>query len=141
MHRSAVTLLVIFALLTVSTQAPVLGQQATRSSAPEAVSQSKPQLDMKSIFAAETERLKADSASFDPVKTEREAARQQAQKKGWSKTKKAVVFTAIAVGLAAVIFLAVKYGKKCLRYSDNCSYDPNTGLEDCPCEEFEQRDQ
>ena len=139
MPKFASTLLVIFALITVTTQAPVLGQSVQNKPDAETVSQAKPQPDLKKVFTAETDRFKADSAAFDPVKTERQAARQQAQKKGWSKTKKTLVFTAIAVGFAALIFVAIKYGKKCLRYSDNCTYDPQTGIEDCPCEEYEQR--
>ena len=139
MPKFPTTLLVIFALVTVSTQAPVLGQAVESKPDTEAVSQAKPQPDLKKVFSAETDRFKADSAAFDPVETERQATRQQAQKKGWSKTKKTLVFTAIAVGFAALIFVAIKYGKKCLRYSDYCTYDPQTGIEDCPCEEYEQR--
>ena len=139
MPKFAVTLLVIFALLTVSTQAPVLAQQAAKVPEPELGSGPKPKTDMKKLFAAETDRFKNDSAAFDPVKADREAAQQQTQNKGWSKRKKVIVITAIAVGFAALLFVAIKYGKKCLRYSDNCSIDPNTGNEDCPCEEYEQR--
>ena len=135
MPKFATSLLVIFALITVSMQAPVLGQPLETKPESETSSSAKPQPNLKKLFSAETERFKADSAAFDPVKADREAARQQTQKK-WSTTKKTLVIAAIAVAVAAVVFLLVKYGKDCLRYEDDC--DPILD-EFCQCEEFERR--
>ena len=136
MLKFTTTLLIVFALFIVSTQAPAFGQAVDRTKEP---STSAEHTDLKKVFSAETVRFASDSAAFDPVKADREVANQQAQKRGWSKTKKTLVITAIAVGFAALLFVAIKYGKKCLRYSDNCTYDPQTGIETCPCEEYERR--
>ena len=135
MLKFATTLLVVCALCIVSTRIPALGQAPPPTESSPAAERS----DLQKVFSAETERFKADSAAFDPVKVEREVAKQQAQKKGWSTTKKTLVITAIAVGVAALLFVAIKYGKKCLRYSEFCTFDPQTGIEDCPCEEYERR--
>ena len=95
---------------------------------------------LKAAFDKQTARLKADAAVFDPVKTERETANQQAQKKGWSKTKKTWVIIAVVAGIAAVTFLAIKYYRKCLRYSEtDCYYNSDTGVRECTCEEYEPR--
>ena len=138
MLKFATSLFLVFSILTVATPAPVLAQGPANAE-PVRSAESKSQRDLKSVFSAETARFRAESAAFDPVKMDREKAKQQAQKKGWSKTKKTLVITAIAVGFAALIFVAIKYGKKCLRYSDDCTYDPQTGLENCPCEEYEKK--
>ena len=134
MTRSATTLFVIFALLTITIVPPALSQPPEKTPDLQSVSQQK-KPDMKRVFEAETERFNADSAKFDPVKADREAARQQTQKK-WSTTKKTLVIAAIAVAVAAVVFLLVKYGKNCLRYEDDC--DPILD-EFCQCEEYERR--
>jgi hypothetical protein len=134
MLKSATAYLLVFAILTVSLTYPIAAQQKEIPAA-EPVSGN-----LKDAFDKQTARLKADAAVFDPVKTERENANQQAQKKGWSKTKKTWVIIAVVAGIAALTYLTIKYAKKCLRYSDDCTYDPTTGLEDCPCEEYEPRD-
>jgi hypothetical protein len=141
MLKSATASLLIYAILTVSLTIPLSAQQnevPAKEAADAKTTDSG--VDLKDAFARETARVKADSAVFDPVKTERENANQQAQKKGWSKGKKTLVIVAVAAGIAALTFLLIKYYRKCLRYSTNCYYDPNTGQEDCPCEEYEPRD-
>ena len=140
MLKSTTALLLVYAILVVSLALPANAQQVpVKEAVQQAVKNETQAPNLKDVFAKQTEIVKADSAVFDPVMTERQAARQQAQKKGWSRTKKTWVIIAVAVGIAAVTFLAIKYYRKCLRYSDNCTYDPNTGLEDCPCEEYEPR--
>lgn len=116
-------------------EAPVAKQTALKNSTEKSP-------DLKIAVDQKSKEFSVQSSTFDPVKTERENANHQAQqKKGMSKTKKALLWTAVAVGLAAVIFVAIKYAKKCIRYSDDCDYNPNTGNYDCPCEEYEQRNQ
>ena len=142
MLKFATTLLVIFSIVFVSTTAPTAAQPQVKREAQTEQKQpenAEKKADLKQVFEKENAKFIADSAQFDPIKTDRENSQQQAQKKGWSTTKKTLVITAIAFGVAALLFVAIKYGKKCLRYSDNCSYDPQTGLEDCPCEEYERR--
>ena len=143
MLRSTTASLLVFAILSVSLTLPVTGQQQQKVPAKGTLSsventESAP-ADMREVFAKQTAELRADAAVFDPVKAERERGNQQAQKKGWSKTKKALVITAVVVGIAALTFLMIKYYRKCIRYSEYCNIDPNTGLEDCPCEEYEQK--
>lgn len=143
MLRSTTAYLLVFAILSVSITLPVTAQQQqvpAKEPITPAVRNETRAPDMKEVFAKQTAQVQADAAVFDPVKTERERGNQQAQKKGWSKTKKALVITAVVVGIAALTFLTIKYYRKCIRYSEYCNIDPNTGLEDCPCEEYEQKD-
>jgi hypothetical protein len=141
MLKSAISYILVFAILTVSITLPIAAQQKEIPAAEPVASQpSDPSPDLKEAFDKETARIKADSAVFDPVKAERERGNQQALKKGWSKGKKTLVIVAVAAGIAALTFLLIKYYRKCLRYSTNCYYDPNTGQEDCPCEEYEPRE-
>ena len=140
MLKSTTALFLVYAMLMVSLALPANAQQvpAKEQLADEVKKDGQPR-NLKDVFAKQTDIVKANEAVFDPVKTERDRGNQQAKKQGWSRTKKTWVIIAVAVGIAAVTFLAIKYYRKCLRYSDNCSYDPNTGLEDCPCEEYEPR--
>jgi hypothetical protein len=140
MFKFATTLFTIFSIVLVSTTAPTLAQPPAGSDAQPAATQntnmaSKP--DLQQVFAKETEKLKAENSTFDPVKADIESSKQQAQKKGWSTTKKTLVITAIAVGLAAILFIAIKYHKDCLRSDpENCS----PGIdENCVCLEYERR--
>ena len=135
------TWFLVFAILTVSITYPVTAQQqipAKESVVPTEKKDPAP-ADMKEVFAKQTADIKADEAVFDPVKAEREKGNQQAQKQGMSKTKKVLLWTAVAVGFAALLFVAIKYAKKCIRYSEDCDYNPDTGNYDCPCEEYEPR--
>jgi hypothetical protein len=137
MLKSAATLLVIISILLVST--PVLPQSTVVPESELAASReaNTSTTDLKTVISNETEKLRADSAAFDPVKADRDLAKQQTSKKGWSTTKKTLLITAIAVGIAAVLFIAIKYGKDCLRSSPpNCT--PGVD-ENCVCEEYERR--
>lgn len=140
MLKSTTALFLVYAILTVSLALPANAQQVPAKDAEQAAVKNETQApNLKDVFAKQTEIVKADAAVFDPVKTERERGNQQSQKQGMSKTKKALLWTALAVGVAALLFVAIKYAKKCIRYSDDCDYNPDTGNYDCPCEEYEPR--
>ena len=139
MLKSTTAFFLVYAILSVSLALPANAQQVPSKEPVSDVKKDGQPQSLKDVFAKQTDIVKADAAVFDPVKAERDRGNQQAKKQGWSRTKKTWVIIAVAVGIAAVTFLAIKYYRKCLRYSDNCSYDQNTGLEDCPCEEYEPR--
>jgi hypothetical protein len=138
MLKTATTFLVVLSILLLSTPHTVLPQS---TAVPENELAAKREAntntaDLKQVFSNETERLKAGS-TFDPVKADRDRAKQQTGKKGWSTTKKTLVIAAIAVGIAAILFIGIKYGKDCLRSSPpNCT--PGVD-ENCVCEEYERR--
>ncbi len=140
MLKSTTALFLVYAMLIVSLALPANAQQvpAKEQLGDEVKKDGQPQ-NLKDVFAKQTDIVKANEAVFDPVKTERERGNQQAQKQGMSKTKKVLLWTALAVGMAALLFVAIKYAKKCIRYSDDCDYNPDTGNYDCPCEEYEPR--
>ncbi len=140
MLKSTTALFLVYAMLIVSLALPANAQQvpAKEQLADEVKKDGQPQ-NLKDVFAKQTDIVRANEAVFDPVKTERERGNQQAQKQGMSKTKKVLLWTALAVGMAALLFVAIKYAKKCIRYSDDCDYNPDTGNYDCPCEEYEAR--
>ena len=142
MLKSTTALFLVYAILTVSLALPANAQQVPvkEQLADEVKKDGQPQ-NLKDVFAKQTDIVKANEAVFDPVKTERERGNQQAQKQGMSKTKKVLLWTALAVGMAALLFVAIKYAKKCIRYSDDCDYNPDTGNYDCRCEEYEPRNQ
>jgi hypothetical protein len=140
MLKSTTALFLVYAMLIVSLALPANAQQvpAKEQLADEVKKDGQPQ-NLKDVFAKQTDIVRANEAVFDPVKTERERGNQQAQKQGMSKTKKVLLWTALAVGMAALLFVAIKYAKKCIRYSDDCDYNPDTGNYDCRCEEYEPR--
>lgn len=141
MLKSATAYVLVVSILTVSLTSAGLAQKAEVLSGEPAKSGSATTRNLKEAIDMQTARLRAETAVFDPVKVERENANQQARKKGWSKSKTTWVIVAVVAGLAVATFLAIKYGKKCLRYSTtDCSYDPDTGSEECRCEEYEQKD-
>lgn len=90
--------------------------------------------DLKKVFSKETDKLKSQSASIDKKQMEK-LLRQQPAKKGLTKNQ-TIFLVLFAVGVAALIFLVVKYGKDCLRYENDCSpsFDEN-----CYCEEYAPR--
>ncbi len=131
--KFATTLYLILNIVVVSTTMPAAAQAQADQGKPQA---EKTQ-ELKKVFEKETVKFKADSAEFDPVKADRENAQQQAQKKGWSNTKKTLVIAAVAVGVAGLLFLLIKYGKECLRTDPaNC----RLGVDEiCVCLEYERR--
>ena len=151
MPKFAVALLVVYSLLIVTIAAPAQAQprvkpdenaiaENTRTASelppPNTVSESKPArktVDFKKVIDEETKRFNADTAKFDPVKIERDKAK-QAQKSGWSKTQTTMVVV-FAVGIAVLVVLLLKYGKNCAETSiPHC----NIGLDDnCYCERYE----
>ena len=133
MLKFVTTLFLILSIVVVSTTMPAVAQAQADQSKAEAEKNS----ELKKVFEKETEKFKADSAEFDPVKADRENAQQQAQKKGWSTTKKTLVIAAVAVGVAGLLFLLIKYGKNCLR-SDPANCTPGVD-ENCVCLEYERR--
>ncbi len=91
--------------------------------------------DIKAVLANEAQAYNAKASQFDPATADAIYNRQQA-KKGWS-TKDKVILAAVIVGVAALVFVLVKYGKECLRsYPAGCT----PGVDEfCTCEEYERR--
>ncbi len=140
MPKFTLTLFVVFALLIVTIVTPVSAQPAAKSGPDESVAQTSnanSQTDLKQVFDEETKKFNADSARFDPHKLEMEKNRRQAKRKWTGKDTALVV--AIAVGVAALVFLLVKYGKECIRTSpDGCALYTD---EYCTCAEYKQETQ
>ena len=139
MLKTATTLLIVISISLISIPTSILPQS---TAVPENEVAAKREAktnstDLKQVFSNETEKFKADSAAFDPVKADRDQAKQQTSKKGWSTTKKTLVIAAIAVGIAAVLFIVIKYGKNCLK-SDPPDCTPGVD-ENCVCEVYERR--
>lgn len=88
--------------------------------------------DLKKTFEEKTQEYNARSGEFDLAKAEKQSRKQV--KKNWSK-KDTAILVGVIVGIAAIVFFVVKYGKKCLRYQNNC--DPSFE-ENCYCEEYEE---
>jgi hypothetical protein len=101
----------------------------------QTLSQPSEKPDIKAVLANEAQAYNAKAAEFDPAKADAIYNRQQA-KKGWS-TKDKVILAAAIVGIAALVFVLVKYGKDCLRSSPaGCT----PGVDEfCTCEEYERR--
>lgn len=136
MLRTSSTIVVIFSLLLLSVGNTATAQ--TKQSIPEISSessdiQSKPEL--KTLIAQADK--KAAEQAFDPVAADKTHERSRAQqKKGWSTGDK-LLLAGLIVGIAAIVFIVVKYGKECLRSSPaNCT----PGVDEfCVCEEYERR--
>lgn len=139
MLKLTTSLFCLFSLLITTFPSPVIAQTkeppAIKSSSTNNA-QDRNSPDLKLAVEQKSKEFNQRSAVFDPVKTERENAQQQAQKKGMSTTKKALLWTALAVGVAAVLFVVIKYGKDCLRTTpENCDLND----EYCTCAEYERR--
>lgn len=89
--------------------------------------------DLRQAISKETQKIKSESLALDAKKMEK-LGRQVPKKSSWSKKDTAFLIL-FAIGVAALVFLVVKYGKDCLRYENDCnpSFDEN-----CYCEEYEQ---
>lgn len=136
MFKPSVTLLAIISLLIATIPVPSAAQTVESSATPASSTTAESKMpDYRQIFAEETKKFNTKSAEFDPMKIEKEQMRQQKTKK-WDKKQTALV-VAVAVGIAALVFLVVKYGKNCIRTTpENCSLATD---ENCYCEEYERR--
>jgi len=104
---------------------------ASTNAAPEPVKKNHP--DLKQVFDEETRKFNSDSAAFDPVKVEKQIARQQIQKKRWGKTETTFIVV-FAIGIAVLVVLLVKYVKTCAETTTpNCNIGTD---ENCYCERY-----
>ncbi len=92
----------------------------------------KKQIDLKKIFEDETKKFSVDNTRFDPVKIDREKAK-QAQKSKWG-TKQTVFIVVFAAAVAVLVWLVAKYYKECLE----TNYPDCTPVvdENCYCERY-----
>ena len=150
MPRFAATLLIVYSLLIASISTPVHAQPRTQPDGDSQggitnkaandlpghkvfeVKSSKKKLDLKRVFEDETERFNADTARFDPVKIERERAK-QAQKSKWG-TKQTIFIVVFAAAVAVLVWFVAKYYKECLE----TNYPGCTPVvdENCYCERY-----
>lgn len=137
MLKSTTVLFLVCAMLFVSLGVPASAQQVPAKQSVSTIKTDVRNPNLKDVFAKQTDIIKSNEAIFDPVKTERERGNQQAQQKGWSKTKKVLVISAIAVGVAALLFVLIKYGKDCVR-SEPANCTPGVDV-NCICLEYERR--
>lgn len=136
MLKSATTLALVYAFLTVFLTAPLVAQNQAELNDRAEAGRKTP--DLKKAFHEETLRYNAAAAVVSSSKMNSELLRQQqAPKKGWSKTQKTLLIVAIAVGVAGLLFVAIKYGKECLRTEpENCTLGTD---EVCTCVEYKRR--
>lgn len=133
MLRITATQLVIFALLSLPfshtrfAQSLVPIQEAKTETQPAGVP------DLKSIIARNEQTYRERSATVD-VKAMEKIARQTPKGNGLTGKQKAYIVLGV-VGLAALVFVLVKYGKNCKTYSPaGCS-----SLDDnCTCTDYHQ---
>ncbi len=136
MLKKSSTLVVICSLLILNLAPAALAQaepKVIESSQGSTAISEKPEL--KTLIANADK--KASDRTFDPVAADKTHERSQAQqKKGWSTQKKLIV-AGVIVGIAALVFVLVKYGKDCIRSSPaGCT----PGVDEfCTCEEYERR--
>lgn len=132
---------IIFSLLLTALMLPVAAQSGPTADISLRTytkqQQAKPET-LKETLAKETRKTGSDTSSFDPAKADAIYQKQaQQQPKKWSKTKKVLVISAIAVGVAALLFVLIKYGKDCARTEPaNCDW---VNDEFCTCVEYEPR--
>lgn len=135
MLKSATTQFVIFAVLCLSLSQPVLTQtsEPAASEKPAARSTSK-KPDLKKVVAQNERQYRERSESVD-VKALEKIERQQPKGHGLTGRQKAYIALAI-IGVAALVFVLVKYGKECLK-TDPAGCDPysDTG---CTCTQYKQ---
>jgi len=136
MLRSFTTILIISALLAISVSTPAVGQIGSSVTAEthRLRRQTADKPDLKQVIAREEAKLKAESSRFDPVKAEKES-RKQATRSNLTKKEKTFLVL-FAVGIAAIVFFVIKYGKDCIRSSPpGCTPGVDDG---CVCEEYSQ---
>ena len=136
MLKSATTFALVYALLMVFLTAPISAQNQSQLNDRPASAKKTP--DLKNAFYEEMLRYNAAAGMVDSSKMNADLLRpKQAPKKGWSKTQKGLLIAAIAVGVAALLFVAIKYGKECLRTDpEDCALGVD---EPCTCVEYKRR--
>jgi hypothetical protein len=87
---------------------------------------------LSQVFSKETEKIKQENSVLDVKKLEK--GQRQVPKNKWTGTQKTLLILGI-IGFAALLYVAIKYYHKCLRYEDNC----NPADEGCYCAEYERR--
>ncbi|HEY8559162.1 MAG TPA: hypothetical protein VIL74_02080 [Pyrinomonadaceae bacterium] len=92
------------------------------------------QTDLRNVVSRETQKIRSESLAVDAKKMEK--LRRQVPRGNWTKAEKTLVILTI-VGIAALVFLLIKYGKDCVRYENDCS----PADENCYCAEYERREE
>ncbi|HEV7700450.1 MAG TPA: hypothetical protein VGO43_09505 [Pyrinomonadaceae bacterium] len=131
MSRILPILLIVYSLLTATLTPPVMTQQVKVENAP---ADGVVALDLKKSIVENNNAFLERSSKVD-VKALDKIDRQTPKKKGWISRHK-LAFVAIVVGFAALIFVAVKYGKDCIKSEpEGCT--PNVD-ENCTCTQYAQ---
>lgn len=138
MFRTAATLLVILAILSLPLSQPTFAQSKVPVKE-VGMAEKLPDVivpDMKRVIAEHNKKYAELSGKTD-AKTMEKLDRQRAQTKGNGLTgkQKLAIFLGI-VAVAAIIFVVVKYGKECLR-SEPAGCTPTVD-DPCVCTEYEQ---
>jgi hypothetical protein len=90
------------------------------------------QSNLKQVFAEETEKLKAESATLDAKKLEK-IERQNAPKKGWTTKSKVLIIVTVAALVGLAIILAANT-KRCVKRSPSgCNFADDIN---CQCLEY-----
>jgi len=133
----SVTCLAIFLLFLTSFSTPASAQvqhPAQNANASNA-NTTKVRPNLKSLIAENERRYNANSGNVTVKELEKIDREQQQQKKGWTGKQK-LALVAVIVGIAALVFVLVKYGKDCIR-SEPSGCNPVTD-DNCRCLEYEQ---
>ncbi len=102
---------------------------------PEPPQSKESRTNLKQVFSKETDKIKSESSVID-AKSMEKAQRQKTTRSKWT-GKQTALIVLFAVGVAALVFVLIKYGKNCLRYENNC----NPSDDGCYCAEYEQQNQ
>ncbi len=135
MPKATLTYLLIYSIVFVTLTATVTAQVAVQSPpTPAKTAQGRP--DLKTAIALDTKRHDDRSAEPDVRSIERDATKLPNKPTFWTKKNTALVVLA-AVGLAALVFVLIKYGKDCLKTDPaNCALGTD---EICTCTEYAPR--
>ena len=137
MLKRSMTLWVIFALLTVPFSHPVFAQAqvpAQDEVKVETGGSIEPTVDFRKVVA-ENDRQYRERMEKGDVKAMEKISR-QTTKKGLTSRQKTYIALGI-VGLAALIFVLVKYGKDCKVY-EPAGCTPSGDDNNCTCKEYAQ---
>ncbi|CAN5326444.1 hypothetical protein BH10ACI2_BH10ACI2_24610 [soil metagenome] len=136
MLKFTTTLLVTIAILSFPLSQPLFSQAKAEDNVKIEASQSpEPKPDLKKVISENEESYRQRTASVD-VKELEKLNRQTPKAGGWT-TKEKVWLALGIVGVAALVFVLIKYYKKCLRSDPpNCT----VGVDEiCTCLEYEQK--